>query len=387
MRLGLALGIASLTGKAVYGQLPKSGTLSAQDERPFRAELSRLERLLETAADKATVDYALARTWAAGQQWPEAIQWLRRLDPKSGIDPSKDRIFASLRGTVEFEEVVKAIRDAATQVANSTQAFRVAEGDLTPESVAYDPRAKVFYFGSLRKGKVVRCSPTGACADFLTGMGTILGLKVQGRNLWLLNNSDQESDVMIYELKTGRFIGKHPVGAGHLLNDLVISPSGEAFFTDTRVGAVWRLAPGAQELEMLPGKFEFANGVAISSDAKRLYVSTFPDGITVFDLRTHTTLALQRPAGLCLANVDGLYFYRGDLIAIQNGIMAPRVIRIALARDEKSAARFDVLERGNPLFDGVTTGVVVGKSFYYMANIQDDRTTDFRPISVLALPL
>ena len=279
--------------------------MSAEDERAFRAELFRLKRLLETATDRATVDYALARTSAAGQQWQEAMQWLRRLDPRSGIDPSKDRIFASLRGTVEFEEVVRSIREAITPVASSRQAFRVAEGDLAPESVAYDPGAKMFYFGSLRKGKVVRCSPGLACGDFLTGMGTILGLKVHGRNLWLLNNSDQESDVMIYELKTGRFVGKHPIGAGHLLNDLVISPSGEAFFTDTRLGAVWRLAPGAQELEVLPGRFEFANGIAISSDAKWLYVSTFPDGITVLDLQTRTASALQRPAGLCLANVDG----------------------------------------------------------------------------------
>jgi hypothetical protein len=85
--------------------------------------------------------------------------------------------------------------------------------------------------------------------------------------------------------------------------------------------------------------------------------------------------------------VDGLYFYRGTLIAVQNGIMAPRVIRIILVRDEKAAARFDVLERGNPLFEGLTTGVVVGKSFYYMANIQDDRATDFKPISILTLRL
>src|SRR5579872_1749725 len=178
MRIDLLLGIALLTAKASYGQLPRSEPLSAQDERPFRAELARLERLLETAADKSTVDYALARTWAAGQQWPEAIEWLRRLDPTSGIDPSKDRIFATLHGTVEFEEVVKSIRDAATPVANSSQSFRVLEGDLAPEGVAYDPGTKMFYFGSLRKGKVVRCSPGGACEDFLTGMGTILGLKV-----------------------------------------------------------------------------------------------------------------------------------------------------------------------------------------------------------------
>ena len=192
---------------------------------------------------------------------------------------------------------------------------------------------------------------------------------------------------MLYELKAGRFVGKHAVGTGHLLNDLVISPAGEAFVTDTRAGAVWRLAPGAQELEMLPGRFESANGIAISSDAERLYVSTFPDGVTVFDLRTHAASALQRPVGLCLANVDGLYFYRGDLVAIQNGIMAPRVVRIVLARNGKTAAHFDVLERGNPLFDGVTTGVVVRKTFYYMANIQDEKATDFKPISVLTLRL
>jgi hypothetical protein len=373
------LGIA-LLGKASYGQLPKSETLSAQDERSFRAELSRLDKLSETAADKATVDYALARTRAAGHQWQEAMQTLGRLDPQSGIDPSKDPNFASLRGTVEFEAVVKRIREATTPVTGSRQAFRLAEGDLAPESVAYDPGGKMFYFGSLRKGKVVRCSPEGACRDFVTGLGTILGLKVQGKNLWLLNNSPQESDVMLYELKTGRVTGKHPVGTGHLLNDLVISSTGEAFITDTRAGAVWRLTPGAQELEILPGRFEFANGIALSSDAKWLYVSTFPDGITVFDLRTHTASALQRPAALCLANVDGLYFYRGHLIA-------PRVIRIVVSRDGKAATRFNVLERGNALFDGVTTGVVVQKSFYYMANIQDDKATDFKPISVLMLRL
>ena len=138
---------------------------------------------------------------------------------------------------------------------------------------------------------------------------------------------------------------------------------------------------------MLPGRFEFANGIAISADARRLYVSTFPDGVTVFDLRTHVASGLQRPASLCLANVDGLYFYRGDLVAIQNGIMAPRLIRIPLERDGKTAARFDVVERGNPLFDGVTTGVIVGRKFYYMANIQDDRKADFKPISFLTLRL
>jgi hypothetical protein len=382
-----ALGSVLLAASAVYGQLPKSSALSAEDERSLRGELLRLERLSEWAADKAVMDFALARTWAAGQQWPEVMEILRRIDPGSGIDPARERLFASLRGTAEFEAVVERIREANPRVMASRDAFVVGEGDLVPESMAYDPDGKWFYFGSLKRGKVVRCTSGGACQDFVTGLGTILGMKVRGKTLWLLSNSEHESAVMLYEVRTGQLIGKHTVGDGHLFNDLVISATGEAFITDTRGGAVWRIAPGAQELVMLPGGFEFANGIAMSKDARLLYVSTFPDGITVFDLQTQTSSPLQRPAALCLANVDGLYFFGGDLIAIQNGIMAPRVIRIELAGRGRAVAGFKVLERGNPLFDGVTTGVVVGKSFYYMANIQDDKATGFKPISVLRVGL
>jgi hypothetical protein len=47
----------------------------------------------------------------------------------------------------------------------------------------------------------------------------------------------------------------------------------------------------------------------------------------------------------------------------------------------------DVLERRNPLFDGVTTGVVAGGDFFYMANIQDEKKDGFGPITILKLRL
>ena len=96
--------------------------------------------------------------------------------------------------------------------------------------------------------------------------------------------------------------------------------------TDTRAAAVWRLAPNGAGLTRLPQLFEFANGIAISPDGRLLYVSTFPDGITVLDLKTRQTAPISRPADLCLASIDGLYFHEGSLIAIQNGFMNPRVV-------------------------------------------------------------
>jgi hypothetical protein len=389
--LALALLVAAWPSSA---QLPASGALSDSDRPLFQAEVARIEKLLATAADKNTLTYVMARTWASAKQWPETMQWLRRVaDAKAGPDPSSDTVFAELRGTREFAETVAQIRKSTPPISHSHPAFSIPEGDLAPESVAYDRGRKIFYFGSLRKGKVVRCSKSGDCTSFADGLGIILGLKTFRNTLWLLNNSDRDSALIHFDLASGRIIRKYSVASGHLFNDLVITQAGDVYLTDTRAGAIWYLARDAADLVQLPGKFEAANGITVSNDGKFLYVSTFPDGISVVDVNTHAAAPIARPDDLCLAAVDGLYFHRGaspgsrSLVAIQNGFMGPRVVRLQLTSDERGIQHFDVLERRNSLFDGVTTGVVAGGDFFYMANIQDDKTSGFKPITILRLRL
>ena len=382
-----------ITAALTYSQttspaLPESGTLSATDRPLFQAEIARIEKLLANGVDKHASTYLMARTYAYAKQWPETMEWLQKVAAsKAGLDPSRDGIFADLRGTREFQAIVAAARESTPAVSRSTVAFTVGEGDLTPESVAYDPNRNSFYFGSLRKHKLIRCSKSGACSDFASGLGTVLGLKVHGGGLWLLNNSQGESALIQYELTTGAMVRKYPVAGDHLFNDLAFVPNGDLYLTDTRAGAVWHLAKNANELKRLPQTFPAANGIAISDDGGILYVSTFPDGITLLDLKVQTALPIARPDDLCLANVDGLYFHHGALIAIQNGWMTPRVVRLSLTRDLRRVERFEALERRNPLFDGMTTGVIAGSDFFYMANIQDDKTSNFDPIKVLRLHL
>jgi sugar lactone lactonase YvrE len=372
-----------------FAQLPASGSLSDKDQSLFRAEVNRIEKLLRSASDSAAVTYQMARTWAAAGQWPETMQWLQKVvDFRAGLDPSRDSIFAHLQGAREFNAIVSAVREATPPVLHSNPAFVAAEGDLVPENLAYDPEGRNFYLGSMRKGKVVRCSPSGDCAPFTGGLGTVLGLKVHGTGLWLLNNTDQESELIHYDLASAHAIRKYAVvGSGHNFNDLAIATSGDVYLTDTRAGAVWRLANGAGALTQFPGRFESANGITLSPDESLLYVSTFPDGITMIDLKAHTAAPIARPASLCLAAIDGLYFHAGALIAIQNGFMTPRIARFSLNRDLRAIERFEILERRNPLFEGVTTGVIAGDEFYYMANIQDDKESGFNPIRVLKLQL
>jgi hypothetical protein len=385
----LALAFTTLASGPAAAQLPVSGILSGTDRPLFRAEIARIEKLLPSAADKCTVTYQMARTFAFARQWPETIQWLHKAaELKVGLDPSRETIFAELRSTREFEEILRIVHAATPAVSHSRTAFQIAEGDLAPESVAYDPKGRNFYFGSMKKGKVVRCAASGDCVKFVGGLGTVVGVKARSDGLWILNNTDQESALIRYDLASGRLVGKYSIpGAGHNFNDLAFAPAGDVYLTDTHAGAVWRLANVAADLNRLPGRFEFANGITISADGGLMYVSTFPDGITMVDLKTRVAAPIARPENLCLAMVDGLYSYRGELIAIQNGFMTPRVVRLSLSHDLRAIERFEVLERRNALFDGVTTGVVAGDDFFYMANIQDDKKSGFNPITILKMRL
>ena len=373
----------------ISGQLPPSGTLSEADLPPFRAEIARIEKLLPSAPDKVTVTYQMARTWASAKQWPETMEWLRKaIDFKAGLDPSRDSVFADLRDTREFGDILAAVREGTPAVSTSRAAFVVNEGDLVPESVAYDASSESFYFGSMKKGKVVRCSRSGNCTQFASGLGAVLGLKVRNDGLWLLNNSDDDSALIHYDLVSARVIRSYHVhGKGHTFNDLAFAPGGEIYLTDTPAAAIWYLANSASDLGRLPGRFESANGITLSSDGTWLYVSTFPDGITVVNLKTRVAMPMVHPEELCLATIDGLYFHDGALIAIQNGFMAPRVVRLVLTHDLRAIERFQILERRNPLFEGITTGVVVRGEFFYMANIQDDKAKGFNPITILKLRL
>src|SRR5580704_8848430 len=226
-----------------HAQLPASAVLSDSDQGAFRTEIARVEKLLDSATDRAAITYVMARTFAAGEQWPEAIEWLRKATAmKVGLDPSRDRVFAKLRSTKEFSEIMDAVRVATPAVSHSKRAFQVAEEDLQPESVAYDPVEKQFYFGSIAKRKVLRCSASGDCKQFAAGLGRVLGLKIRGNALWLLSNSEKESALIQYDLASGGEVGRFAVaGAGHEFNDLAFGPAGDVYLTDTRAGAVWRL--------------------------------------------------------------------------------------------------------------------------------------------------
>jgi hypothetical protein len=73
-----------------------------------------------------------------------------------------------------------------------------------------------------------------------------------------------------------------------------------------------------------------------------------------------------------MLGIDGLYFYKGSLIGIQNGVNPYRVIRVKLSGDMRAYETFEIMESNNPLFSEPTLGVIRNGELLFNANSQWD---------------
>jgi sugar lactone lactonase YvrE len=377
-----------LFGSLMRGQFPPDGKLPAADELEFAGELTRLDTLLSKANDKCAVQLQIANTYAAGGQFSEAIQRLRKVVAANlGFDPSRDPDFARLRATAEFRSILQEVNRQTPRVNNSRQVATLNSRNVRPESIAYDPKRNALFLGNTTRFEIVRCSLRGNCRAFVTANATekgyVLGLKVDhaADAVWATNNTNGSANLRCYDLANGKLRRTASIQGKHVFNDLTISSNGVVYVTDTAEGSVYRLPLGTSKPQRIAPRHTFtaANGIAMSPDERLLYISAWENGVDVIDLQTETAIPLGHPDNICLAFIDGLYASERNLIAIQNGPMSPRIVQFTLNENRLQIAKMKVLERRNPAFDGITTGVVVRNDFYYVANPQTDKASSAEP--------
>jgi hypothetical protein len=118
-------------------------------------------------------------------------------------------------------------------------------------------------------------------------------------------------------------------------------------------------------------------------------------GVIVVDLRTNAAQEVTPEAHDTLSGIDGLYWYKGDLIGVQYGTAAYRVMRWHLAKDGHTVTGNEIIERGTDLVKDPTTGAIFEGNFYFMTNtgidnLEDDKIVDeskLEPVNIAVVPL
>ena len=360
---------------------------------------SRVRAVNALAPSHPGVVYQMARVFAKKGQPDSAIAWLGRLGTMGDTrDPNADTVFTRLRTRPGYADARNRLLSNRLPILDGKVAFEISDPDFIPEAIVYDSTRGRVLAGSLNHRVISALMPDEDPVPFVkaTEMLRVVGIHIDHRRkrLWFATwapdsarartSADPPSRTRLFlaDLETGQVVRSWtPNGGrpGHLLNDFVIVDDGTLYITDTEQGDVYRLRSPDDTLEMFiatdHGRFTVANGITSTPDGRTLYVA-FLEGIMRVDVATHAITRMPAPDSASTASVDGLYWYRGSLVAVQGIPTLQRVVRYELSADGTEITSGAVLERGPGVVEQPTTGVFVGSKFYYIANSQYGRMND-----------
>lgn len=365
--------------------------ITAYRAKDYGAYLENMKQALMLRPEHPVIMYNLAGAYALNGKTNEALSLLGTLSQSGLIFSTDDEDFASLKTAAEFTEIAKQFEANKAAVTHSAQALTLDEKGLVTEGVAYDAATKTFYVSSVHKRKIVSLNSKGEARDFSSasdGLWSVLGMKVDARRrlLWvasaampqMMNFTDNDKNrtgVFKYDLKTGKLVKKYllpDTGRGHVFGDLVVHPSGDVYVTDSITPDVYVISARKDELEHYAGTEHFISpqGLDFSADGKKLFMSDYLLGLFVFDVQTKQLTHLEHADNISLFGLDGIYFYKGSLLAVQNGTNPQRVVRLYLNPQMTRVERLELIESNNPACDEPTLGVILKDNFYFIANSQ-----------------
>ena len=317
----------------------------------------------------------------------DALGFLDRLDAAAWDIPLAEADFAPLANDAHYRELAARIAARAPKAQRSAVAFSVPGKDLIPEGIAVDPASGTFYIGSLRKRTIVAFDANGGARRFVPeghgGILSVTGVKVDSARglLWAASHfsrsmegyrpgSHEADGVYAFALADGsvrRRVQFSDHGT-HLANDLAIAGDGTVYLTDSASGALYRVPPDREALELvLPAQtFAYPNGLALADDG-RLYVAD-AIGIALVSLATRAVSRLTAPPRVALGGIDGMVLQGDRLFAVQNSIGQPRIVAISIEGDQ--ATGLTVLESSPGALEKPTTTCLWQGALYTIANSQ-----------------
>ena len=312
----------------------------------------------------------------------ELDQFVRMGQSTGLLATSKD--FSELVKNANFTKIQSGMAANRSSISVGSTAFLLSDSALLAEDVDYDPRTKRFFITSVREKKIVSTEASGASTDFAKAPDNwpMLAVKVDPSRgvLWATEVALQgfsaapqsdwgRSALLCFDLKNGklrrRIEGPHPSALG----DMVLTGQGDVIVSDGDGGGVYRvLANGSVMQRLDDGDFISPQTPAMHPDGKRVFVPDYVRGIAVLEIATKQVHWLSMEGRVALNGIDGLYFDRGRLIAVQNGTSPERVVAFTLDPTFTKIESQTIIERSTSTLGDPTHGVVIDNDFYYIAN-------------------
>jgi len=313
--------------------------------------------------------------------------------------------FEKLTAMPEFAAVAARIADNAKPFGEATIFFEDGPDDLLPEALAFNGKGDA-YVGSVRNGSLWKHSAAGEFQKLESPLpGGVFDIETSGAVLFAAINSQlnyvgEPSSPKLVKIAatTGAVLSEYDFALPDvLIGDFEMTQKGDWYASDSMTPRIFYKSRNEAVADAIQDpRFVNLQGLALDEKHKRLFVADYLAGLFVIDLKSGAVVELANHADAHLGGIDGLYYYDGDLIGIQNGISPQRIVRIGLDKDATAVERFTTLQANLPGWNEPTHGAVYGRTFYYIATsnwpaYDDDGVliegAALKPLTIMSLPL
>lgn len=327
--------------------------------------------------------YNLARGYVATEQPNKAMELLRALvDARIDSGMANDPDLEPLRNNPEFRQLLKRLDGALKPNVTSTPYLTVDLLGLIPEGIAYDPATQRFFFSSMRSGDVHVLDAQLQLSRFATLDAqrrlSAIGMTVDSdrQRLWVVGapfemaegyaeDTALTSGIFAIDLATGSIANSYQLDEADTgLNDVALGPDGRVYASGTILHVLDEEAGRLKPFRTTPELYG-SNGIAVDSKGETLFVSSYPVGLAAIDLDSGALTFLDAPGNISLYGIDGLYWHRGDLIGIQNGIRPWRLLRLSLNNEGTRVTATKHLEFASEATTP-TTGAIIDDQIFYI---------------------
>jgi sugar lactone lactonase YvrE len=236
-------------------------------------------------------------------------------------------------------------RSQTMQEASGAERYVLPGEQVFPEGVAYQSDTGDFYVGSTTDGTVFQGNVDGGSKEaevFLEpesdGRTTAIGMEVDEEG-WLFIAGGDTGRIFVYDTDSADLVRRldTPDAEATFLNDVAVTPDGDAYFTDSMRPVLFRVtstADGVGEVEPwlnfegTPAEYEEGfnfNGIDATGDGRYLVVVKSNTGeLFRIDIESKQVVEIDLE-GQTLANGDGLLLDGRTVYVVRNeeGLIVP----------------------------------------------------------------
>jgi hypothetical protein len=382
---------------------------TAKDYPAFRRAMVQLHQLRPNNSEYM---YQLVLAYALEDEKSSAFNLMLQMQRQGlSYDFNQAPESVNLRSTELYPHLNDLMIEAGQPNGSATAVLTLNSDIVLPEAIEWDDQREAFLIGTVRDGTITAVTMEGAHQELLraddsNGIWSIYDLIVdQERDrLWASSASTQQfsgfdpvdkgrSVLLEFERSTMKLIKRYPVpvdGRPHVLGNMALAPNGDLFISDSSLPMVYVKRAGEAKLKPFFASRNLVSlrGIDISDDGKKLYVADYEMGIVVVDLDNEQSFSLGIPETLNLGGIDGLNFWNGHLIIIQNGISPERIMRLELDETGQSVSSVAPLAVALDIMNFPNYGTVIGDDLYFFASSHWGlRAADRKPVTIASLSI